>query len=566
MSKVAFSHGVLCDYCYGLFHQVTCNYCRHLVSPPEESYKTRQDLAPWPEYGPANSFPLVRIGCNGHYEIKAVHFNSEEHITSWQPPFSWCPWTLGPRPDHDLKLKGKAVIGWLSDFHIIKIKKFSYYYEDYRKYPVYYEPTTAEKSLCYRKSDLPDRIIFDLGGELLVHSDHYRYIVGISPSDKTWCSTIFKNQIFTGRTYLPDTTPSPYTTLQPHDDHSSRRICTCDGIVEHEPVHLQPGQHLHQEDGKYPRSAWPLEDYYKHHGLKHPRKVTGPYHPPDLESRTTKTHYPTDDDDQEIETRQPLAVSSEQHEPFANKGSGEFRHFTHEDYLKTPRMRCLIEVQHLSIDCPYPDKNSCAGCNYAIKTSYQDRESGAEYLPVELSWPKTCYTTFSHIPRIHPYQVASNPRISKFLENEVVGFLTRCVGIDVEGPTSTPSVKKRRENTSAHWDLRPYVPPLDEDPRILYKGTPIGDLIAAAPDPGSHALYDLYKYARLSNDRMFTKKFMLGEPTRKNLIKFFNLQKPGSGIGEEYCNLLVKHGVLRGVKRFLMRETLLYYPQSRKYA
>jgi hypothetical protein len=93
-------------------------------------------------------------------------------------------------------------------------------------------------------------------------------------------------------------------------------------------------------------------------------------------------------------------------------------------------------------------------------------------------------------------------------------------------------------------------------------GTPIGDLIAAAPDPGSHALYDLYSYARLSNDLISTKKFKLCEPTHKNLIKLFDLQRPGSRTGAEYCKLLVRHGVLRVVKRFLSRETWLYYSQK----
>ena len=274
------------------------------------------------------------------------------------------------------------------------------------------------------------------------------------------------------------------------------------------------------------------------------------------------------DDDWKIEsmlwneTKPTIVGYSEQHEPFANKGSGEFNRYTHPDYLKVAYKRCLVEIQRLPIDCPYPKKKSCVGCDYAIKTSYQDREGGAEYLPSELSWPKTCYNTFSDIPYINPYQVESDLGISNFLKKDVLEFLKSYAGIDVEGPTSAPSVKKRRENTFAHWDLRSYVPTLDEDPRKLYMGTPIGDLIAAAPDPGSHALYDLYSYARLSNDLISTKKFKLYEPTHKNLIKLFDLQRPGSGTGAEYCKLLVRHGVLRVVKRFLSRETWLYYSQK----
>lgn len=68
---------------------MTCNYCRRLVNPPEESHKDRGILKPLPEYGPAKHHPWSRVGCNGHYQIKAVHFNSEERASPWQPAFNW---------------------------------------------------------------------------------------------------------------------------------------------------------------------------------------------------------------------------------------------------------------------------------------------------------------------------------------------------------------------------------------------------------------------------------------------------------------------------------------------
>ena len=48
-------------------------------------------LFPCPKYQPAKPYPWTRIGCNGHNTIEAVNFNSEQHITPWQPPFSWYP-------------------------------------------------------------------------------------------------------------------------------------------------------------------------------------------------------------------------------------------------------------------------------------------------------------------------------------------------------------------------------------------------------------------------------------------------------------------------------------------
>lgn len=87
----AYRHGVLCDFCFNLFRQVTCNFCRNLANPPEEVYhNTRPGLFSCPEYGPAKPYPWVRIGSNGHYAIKeAARYNSEERISPWQPPFNW---------------------------------------------------------------------------------------------------------------------------------------------------------------------------------------------------------------------------------------------------------------------------------------------------------------------------------------------------------------------------------------------------------------------------------------------------------------------------------------------
>jgi hypothetical protein len=100
VSKVA----VLCDFCYNLFHQVTCNHCRHLVNPPEELYKPRPALSPWPEYGPAKSYPWSRVGCNGHYLIKPDRWNNAHQ---YQADTRQYPrWIIGPRPDHGLKLEG----------------------------------------------------------------------------------------------------------------------------------------------------------------------------------------------------------------------------------------------------------------------------------------------------------------------------------------------------------------------------------------------------------------------------------------------------------------------------
>lgn len=67
---------MLCDFCFNLFHQVTCNFCRNLANPPSEaSQKNRPGLVPPLKYSPAHTYPWKRKGCNGQNTNKAMHFN-----------------------------------------------------------------------------------------------------------------------------------------------------------------------------------------------------------------------------------------------------------------------------------------------------------------------------------------------------------------------------------------------------------------------------------------------------------------------------------------------------------
>lgn len=61
---------------------------------------------------------------------------------------------------------------------------------------------------------------------------------------------------------------------EPQPERRLRLIYTPDEIFEHKPAHLPPDTNLSCENVKepeYPRSAWPLVGYYKHHGIPHAR-------------------------------------------------------------------------------------------------------------------------------------------------------------------------------------------------------------------------------------------------------------------------------------------------------
>ena len=90
----AYRHGVLCDFCFSLFHQVSCNFCRNLVNPPKASYQNRgPGLFPCPKYPPAKPYPWNFQGlCKGRNTIEKGHFNNAQTTTlRRQLPFSWYP-------------------------------------------------------------------------------------------------------------------------------------------------------------------------------------------------------------------------------------------------------------------------------------------------------------------------------------------------------------------------------------------------------------------------------------------------------------------------------------------
>ena len=94
MSKAAlYRHGVLCDFCFSLFHQVSCNFCRNLVNSPRAPYQYRgPGLFPCPEYPPAKPYSWNFQGlCKGRNTIEKGHFNNAQITTPRQLPFSWYP-------------------------------------------------------------------------------------------------------------------------------------------------------------------------------------------------------------------------------------------------------------------------------------------------------------------------------------------------------------------------------------------------------------------------------------------------------------------------------------------
>jgi hypothetical protein len=164
------------------------------------------------------------------------------------------------------------------------------------------------------------------------------------------------------------------------------------------------------------------------------------------------------------------------------------------------------------------------------------------------------------LPVIFPTQVASNKTHESVLRFEKER-LNHDWGIHLHGQTSEKTIKKYREDESIPWGLRHLVPSLKKDPRILYKHTPIGELLEAAPYQGSHALHYLNDYAELKHDLKFMKVF--GEPTHDNLIGLIALReqennKLNEDKGKNYRDLLITHKILNGFERITATVQLLY--------
>ena len=389
------------------------------------------------------------------------------------------------------------------------------------------------------------------------HPGKYRYIVGIAPPDKR-----FKSKIYTWRTYAPATIIGPYEKLQRHEDKRSRLelICTCDGIFDHETVRLRPGTSLldlwkEAKDPIYPRSAWPLKDFYKHHGRDHPRKITGPYHPPDMEPRGRKVEYPNDDD-RDIDEVEHVPVYSDHHEPPVDKGSGEFYYFTHGDFIKTSFKRCLIEAQRpyrqqlrekdrLPEECPYPDKKSCVSCEYAIRTSLTARERGADYLPEVLQYPSIFFDTLKDCPFISEHEAMTDEDLKRVFKEINEKFPER----GYTYPESAATIRKMRQK-----DIRPiWIPPYLHD---TYNGTAIATLAKSSKVAGVKAIQYLFMYftSCVLNESLVTL-------TRDNFIDTIsgpNATPQNKNLARKYYDLLVESKVLFGYEQFHTREHLLY--------
>jgi hypothetical protein len=551
------------------------------------------------------------------------------------------------------------------------------------------------KKKCYEKQSLPDNIDLLPKDELLIYPSQFRYYSESAPKSLiTWDygEGYKRSGFFPCKLYIPIFVMNPYAyynpRLYPSNEECAQYIYTCDEIFERTPVYLQLGSSLiagliprHDylklkpkdlltdykkdcvHDFEYSRSAWPLQEFFKYHGLEHPgretkirppfkprrlppvcdecdpgqypQRVYEPIHnemvctacgltdeiqPPKYDQKRKKLDGPNgrpiqrqtdalpepklpelrdisvsneeetpprgDDDDRASDMLQngnylggyekPKDIIIDDHAPIQEWGGKASDHlFTHKAFK-----RCLRKIQHPSIECLakciYPDKKSCIKCEYAISTSLKNREhsyiSESGDLPNELSYQKICFETLLQIPYINPAMVASDRSWSRFLENAVKPNLEwASVNLNrpdavLEGPTSAPSVKKRRENPSTHWDARSYVVSLNEDPRILYRGTALANLLEKAPDPGSHALWILHEYARLDEGPNF--KYERGLPTVKNLKKCFACQRQDENrlnysIGNDYYNKLVKYDVLKLLKRRTTNE-ILYYPENNK--
>lgn len=172
----------------------------------------------------------------------------------------------------------------------------------------------------------------------------------------------------------------------------------------------------------------------------------------------------------------------------------------------------------------------------------------------EKEYPKLCYETFIHAIPVFPYELESDKGFSRALNDTIELFeywntiLPKKLKIEFEKKnTSPPSIKKMREDPTRHYYWREYLPPLTKDPRELYKGTPIGELLVASSEKGSRVLNYLWTCTQLDSGPVFTKES--GVPNRENLIKFFALLEGKGGEpdyrgGSELFNLLKTYKVL----------------------
>jgi hypothetical protein len=212
---------------------------------------------------------------------------------------------------------------------------------------------------------------------------------------------------------------------------------------------------------------------------------------------------------------------------------------------------------------------SIHGVNKTINCSVLDRERGyirdPGDLPEELSYPELCVLTFYDIPWI------DNPAMPTSIERDVV-YHTEYTDSELAAinvmvnekygtmfPRSAKTVKKYREQSIAKPGIVPYS-------HQTYEGTPIGKLLEDHPVPGRAALNSLFEY--FMEFYFEGKKYCVWprEPTRGNMVRAFQGTPSCAGVkfadedlAEKRFDLLVEHGIIKGLKGYTNQRHLLYY-------
>jgi hypothetical protein len=228
-------------------------------------------------------------------------------------------------------------------------------------------------------------------------------------------------------------------------------------------------------------------------------------------------------------------------------------HFTHNYFIKTKFRRCRGQFMYgfTSGHCRHKAQNrnqECKGCEYAIETSLEERESGSDYIELFLRYPALFTFTFDNVPipdipvsakklswhyrimRRFGYPSRSHPTIKKWLnENQFIKY--RIGRISVMGPDLFIKL------TSRYW--------IDYGSYLDFMFTPVDMLLREHPVEGAHAIRKLRTLGGKASKKARFK------PTEQNLKDV---------LGEKNFNLLVKFRILVRYKPIVGREGLYFAP------
>jgi len=228
-------------------------------------------------------------------------------------------------------------------------------------------------------------------------------------------------------------------------------------------------------------------------------------------------------------------------------------HFTHNDFIKTKFRRCRGQFMYgfTHAHCQHKAQNpneQCKGCRYAIETSLEEREYGANYIELFLRYPALFTFTFDNVPvsdipvsanelsrryrimRHFGFPSRSHPTIKKWLNKNQ--FIRYRIGlISVMGPDLFIRL------TSRYW--------VDYGSYLDFMFTPVDMLLRAHPVEGAHAIR---KLSTLGGKAPKKARF---KPTAQNLKGV---------LGEKNFTLLVEFRILVRFKPIIGRDGFYFAP------